>query len=77
MVAADARVLVTVVAIAVMGGLPAWPLTAALFLTTSTIFAAVYQVLFSDFLCGATPGKRLAMLASAQPDLEGEDPRFR
>jgi PilZ domain-containing protein len=72
-----AVLLFSISSIAVMGGLPAWPLTAALLITTSTIFAAVYQVLFSDFLCGATPGKRLAILASAQPDLEGEDPRFR
>ena len=63
--------------IAVMGGVPEWPLAAALLLTVSTIFVAVYQVLFSDYVCGATPGTRLAMLASAQPGVEGEDSRFR
>jgi hypothetical protein len=29
----------------------------------STIFVAVYQVMFSDLLCGATPGRRLAGMA--------------
>ena len=62
--------------IAVMGGVPAWPLAAALLLTAATIFVAVYQVLFSDWLCGATPGRRLAGLASAQPQAE-EAQRFR
>jgi hypothetical protein len=62
--------------IAVMGGVPAWPLAAALLLTASTIFVAVYQVLFSDFLCGATPGKRLAGLAAAEPQ-EDAAQRFR
>jgi len=51
-------------ALAVMGGFPAWPLSTALFVTTTTIFIAVYQLLFSDLLCGATPGRRLAALAT-------------
>jgi len=51
-------------ALAVMGGFPAWPLSVALFVTTTTIFIAVYQLLFSDLLCGATPGRRLAALAT-------------
>ena len=62
--------------IAVMGGVPAWPLAAALLLTVSTIFVAAYQVLFSDYLCGATPGRRLAALASAEPQEEATQ-RFR
>jgi hypothetical protein len=63
--------------IAVMGGVPAWPLAAALLLTASTIFVAVYQVLFSDWLCGATPGRRLARLALAPEGGEEETQRFR
>jgi hypothetical protein len=63
--------------IAVMGGLPAWPLAAALFFTALTIFVAVYQILFSDLMYGATPGRRLAMLASNLPDPNGRDQRFR
>jgi len=63
--------------IAVMGGVPEWPLAAALVLTASTIFVAVYQVLFSDWLCGATPGRRLAGLASYPADGEEYAQRFR
>jgi hypothetical protein len=63
--------------IAVMGGVPPWPLAAALVLTASTIFVAVYQVLFSDWLCGATPGRRLAGLASNPADGEEYAQRFR
>jgi PilZ domain len=62
--------------IAIMGGIPPWPLAAALFLTSSTIFVAVYQLLFSDLVCGATPGRRLAMLASTSIEDE-PDQRFR
>jgi hypothetical protein len=63
--------------IGVMGGVPAWPLAAGLLLTVSTIFVAVYQVLFSDWLCGATPGKRLAGLAAVPADGEEFAQRFR
>ena len=63
--------------IAVMGGVPAWPLAAALLLTAATIFVAVYQVLFSDWLCGATPGRRLAGLASNPAGGEEYSQRFR
>ncbi len=63
--------------IAVMGGVPAWPMAAALLLTASTIFVAVYQVLFSDWLCGATPGTRLAGLASNPAGGEEYGQRFR
>jgi PilZ domain len=63
--------------LAIMGGMPAWPLAAALLITSSTIFVAVYSLLFSDFLCGATPGRRLAVMA-ASSNLESEPaPRFR
>ena len=63
--------------ILVMGGMPAWPLALGLLLTTSTIFAAVYQILFSDLLCGASPGVRLAHLAASQPAVEVHEQRFR
>ena len=62
--------------IVVMGGVPAWPLATALLLTASTIFVAVYQVMFSDLLCGATPGRRLAGMA-AEPAQEEGVQRFR
>ena len=63
--------------LAVMGGLPAWPMAVALLITTSVIFVAIYQIVFSDFVCGATPGKRLAALATR--DVYRNDPaqRFR
>lgn len=63
-------------ALAVMGGFPAWPLSIALFVTSTTIFIAVYQLLFSDLLCGATPGRRLAALAT-RPRSEESLQRFR
>ena len=63
--------------LAVMGNVPAWPLAVALLITTSMIFVAVYQIVFSDFVCGATPGKRLAALVTR--DLHSSEPaqRFR
>lgn len=62
--------------IVVMGGLPAWPLAFAALLTATTIFVAVYLTLFSDWLCGATPGRRLAAMASEAVGEEGVQ-RFR
>lgn len=72
-----ALLLFSISAIVVMGGLPAWPLATALVLTAATIFTAVYQILFSDFFCGETPGKRLALLATLPPGEEEETNRFR
>ena len=72
-----AVLLFSVSSLAVMGSLPAWPLSAALLITSSTIFVAVYSLLFSDFLCGATPGKRLAMLAAGRSGDEEPSQRFR
>lgn len=72
-----AVLLFSVSSLAVMGGLPAWPLSAALLITSSTIFIAVYSLLFSEFLCGATPGKRLAMLAAGRSSDEEPSQRFR
>jgi hypothetical protein len=62
--------------IVVMKGVPAWPLAVAALLTATTIFVAVYLTLFSDWLCGATPGRRLAGLA-AEPEWEEGVQRFR
>jgi hypothetical protein len=72
-----AVLLFSISSIAVMGGVPAWPLAAILFIATSTIFGAVYQLLFSDLLCGASPGARLARLASGQSALDDDHQRFR
>src|SRR5579863_4824963 len=78
----DAVVLVCAVlvfaigSIAVMGGVPEWPLGVAALLTATTIFVAVYLTLFSDWLCGATPGRRLAGMASEPAREEGVQ-RFR
>lgn len=72
-----AVLLFSISSIVVMGGVPAWPLAAALLLTTATIFVAVYQILFSDSLCGATPGARLARLACVKSGDEESATRFR
>lgn len=65
-----------VAALAAMGSMPAWPLAVALVLSSSTIIVAVYQLMFSDLLCGDTPGKRLAWLALRDKE-EEQPPRFR
>ena len=71
-----AVLLFSICSVAAMGGVPAWPLAAALCVTSTTIFIAIYQLLFSDLLCGASPGKRLAALAmQSQP--ADPAPRFR
>ncbi len=72
-----AALLFAISAVAVMGGLPDWPLAATFFVTASTIFAAVYQIVFSDLFCGGTPGRRLAQMATSQADYESELQRFR
>ena len=72
-----AILLFSITSIAIMGGLPAWPLATALFVTASTIFAAVYQLLFSDLVCGATPGKLLAVLVAPASAQEDQADRFR
>jgi len=59
-----AVLLFSISCIAVMGGVPAWPIAGALLFTSAAIFLAIYQILFSEFLCGATPGARLARLAA-------------
>jgi len=72
-----AVLLFSISTIVVMGGVPEWPLAAAFLFTATTIFVAVYQILFSDSLCGATPGTRLARLASLNPGEEDSATRFR
>lgn len=62
-----AILLFSITAIAAMGGLPPLPIAATLLMASAAIFVAVYHLIFSDFLCGPTPGKRLADVA-ATPD---------
>jgi hypothetical protein len=63
--------------IVVMGSIPAWPLAIALLITTSAILVAAYEIVFSDFVCGITPGMRLAVLATRPPRDTEPAPRFR
>jgi hypothetical protein len=72
-----AVLLFSISSIVLMGGVPAWPLAVTLLLTIATIFLAVYQIVFSDFLFGATPGARLARLAVSDSVEEDRDQRFR
>jgi PilZ domain/RDD family len=72
-----AVLLFSISSIVVMGGVPAWPLAATLLLTIATIFMALYQIVFSDFLFGATPGARLARIAMLGTLPDEENPRFR
>ena len=72
-----AVLLFSISSIVVMGGVPAWPLAVPLLITTATIFVAVYQILFSDSLCGATPGARLARLACISRENDEQTARFR
>jgi hypothetical protein len=60
-----AVLLFSVTAIAAMGGLPPLPIAATLLMASAAIFVAVYHLIFSDFLCGPTPGKRLADVAAS------------
>jgi hypothetical protein len=64
-------------AIAVMGGVPPLPLAGALLFAASAIFLAAYQLIFSEFLCGASPGKRLAAEAAQAQNEEFLFTRFR
>jgi hypothetical protein len=72
-----AVLLFSISSIVVMGGVPPWQLAAALLFTITTIFVAVYQLVFSEFLFGATPGARLARLAAFGPAQQEQDQRFR
>jgi hypothetical protein len=62
--------LFSISAIAVMGGVPPLPLAGALLFAASAIFTAAYQVIFSEYLCGASPGKRLAQASGSQLHFE-------
>jgi len=72
-----AVLLFSISAIAVMGGVPPLPLAVALLFAASSIFLAAYQLIFSDFLCGASPGKRLAAEAAQAQNEEFLFARFR
>ncbi len=63
--------------IAVMGAVPPLPITITLFAAAGAIFVAAYHLIFSDFLCGASPGKRLAQGVSAARQSELPVTRFR
>jgi PilZ domain len=65
-----AILLFSVSAIAFMGDIPPLPLAAALFFAAGSIFVAAYYLIFSEFLCGASPGRRLAIASSERG---GED----
>jgi PilZ domain-containing protein len=72
-----AVLLFSVSSLAVMGGVPPWPLAVTLLFVVSTIFIAAYQLLFSEQLCGPTPGKRLARAAAADSRQDTYTQRFR
>jgi PilZ domain len=72
-----AILLFSISSLAVMGSMPAWPLATVLFTTTFIIFIAVYRLLFSDFVCRATPGKRLAAMAAVPSVADQQVSRFR
>lgn len=72
-----AVLLFSVSSLAVMGGVPPWPLAVTLLFAVSTIFIAAYQLLFSDQFCGPTPGQRLARAAAADSRHDTYTQRFR
>ena len=63
--------------IAVMGAVPPLPITITLFAAAGAIFVAAYHLIFSDFLCGASPGKRLAEAAASAQERDFFAVRFR
>lgn len=72
-----AILLFSISAIAVMGSLPPLPIAATLLMASAAIFVAVYHLIFSEFLCGPTPGKRLAEVAISTDRGEIYIARFR
>lgn len=72
-----AILLFAISAIAVIGGLPPLPVAATLLMASAAIFVAVYHLIFSEFLCGPTPGKRLADVAASTNRAEFSVARFR
>jgi len=63
--------------IAVMGAVPPLPITVTLFAAAGAIFVAAYHLIFSEFLCGASPGKRLAKAAATAQERDIFEVRFR
>ncbi len=72
-----AVLLFAISAIAVIGGLPPLPVAATLLIASAAIFVAVYHLIFSDFLCGPTPGKRLSDVAASANRGQFSVARFR
>ena len=72
-----AVLLFSVSSLAVMGGMPPWPLAVTLLFVASTIFIAAYQLLFSEQFCGPTPGARLAQAAATEAGQDAYAQRFR
>jgi hypothetical protein len=72
-----AILLFAISAIAVMGSLPPLPIAATLLTASAAIFVAVYHLIFSEPLCGPTPGKRLAQMAATADSGDFSVARFR
>ena len=72
-----AILLFSVSSIAFMGDVPPLPLAGALAFAAGSIFVAAYYLIFSEFLCGASPGKRLAIASSGTTGDELFATRFR
>lgn len=72
-----ATLLFSISAIAVMGTLPPLPIAATLLMASAAIFVAVYHLVFSEFLCGPTPGKRLSDVAASADRSDVSMARFR
>lgn len=73
----SAVLLFAISSIAVMGSVPPLPIAGTLLATSAAIFVAAYHLIFSDFLCGASPGKRLAEAAATAGQSEVPAVRFR
>ncbi len=73
----SAVLLFAISSIAVMGAVPPLPITITLFAAAGAIFVAAYHLIFSDFLCGASPGKRLADAAATAQQRDFLAVRFR
>ncbi len=72
-----AMLLFSIAVVSAMGGFPPLPIAATLLMASAAIFVAVYHLIFSDFLCGPTPGKRLADAAASADRGETSVTRFR
>jgi hypothetical protein len=76
----SAMLLFAVICMAMIGVVPAWPITLILAIGAGAVFAILYRFLFR-FWIGGTPGAYLAGLSSdalSGVNLEADDrPRFR